>query len=146
MVAEPVTLTERGAGDTALDSVALPFEARQKTRQRVVLSSGREGFVKLARGGILRGGDTIASRDGYVVRVDAEPEAISRVRSSDPGALARAAYHLGNRHVWVEIGPGFVAYLADHVLDQMLAQLGYVVEHDEAPFEPEAGAYGGHEH
>ena len=142
----PVTLTERTGTRAANDSVALPFEARQKTRQRVRLASGREGFVKLTRGAVLRGGDCLGDGSGYIVRIDAAPEAVSRVRSDEPAALARAAYHLGNRHVWVEVGDDSVTYLADHVLDRMLVQLGYDIEHAEAPFEPEAGAYDGHSH
>jgi urease accessory protein len=60
--------------------------------------------------------------------------------------LAQVAYHLGNRHVALEIGTGWVRYLADHVLDAMVTQLGLAVIHHDEPFEPEAGAYGGHEH
>ncbi|MEL7538319.1 MAG: urease accessory protein UreE [Pseudomonadota bacterium] len=146
VAAEPITLTERTTSREAIDSVALPFEARQKTRQRVSLSSGRDGFVKLSRGAVLRGGDCITNEDGYVVRIDAAIEAISRVRSREPAELARAAYHLGNRHVWVEVGRDALSYLRDHVLDEMLEQLGFAVEHDDAPFEPEAGAYDGHGH
>jgi urease accessory protein len=71
---------------------------------------------------------------------------VSTVFSRNSRQLARVAYHLGNRHVALQIGPGWVRYLADHVLDAMVAQLGLRVLHDEEPFEPEAGAYGSHAH
>lgn len=123
----------------------LPFEARQKARQRVIMKSGEPIGIKLPRGTVLRGGDVLVSQDGYRVRVLAADEAVSIIRSTDGQTLARAAYHLGNRHVWVEVGSGYVSYLHDHVLDAMMRQLGIEVTVDSAPFEPEAGAYeGGH--
>ncbi len=126
------------------ESLALPFAARQKARQRVQLASGRDAGLKLPRGTVLRGGDLLQSDCGTVVRVEAAPETVSIVRTADPHLLARAAYHLGNRHVWVEVGDGWLSYLADHVLDDMLRGLGVAPEPEKAPFEPEAGAYSGH--
>ena len=72
----------------------------------------------------------------------AGPEAVSTVNADDPKALARAAYHLGNRHVAVQVGDGWLRYLADHVLDDMLRGLGLEPKSERAPFEPESGAYG----
>ena len=76
-----------------------------------------------------------------VIRVLAAPETVSTVRCADPHLLARAAYHLGNRHVPLQIDPGLLRYQHDHVLDDMLRGLGLTVETEQAPFEPEAGAY-----
>ena len=142
----PVTLVHRVAATEADDTIELPFEARQKARQRIVLRSGREAFVKLNRGSVLRGGDCLASAEGFVVRIGSALEALSEVTGGDDATLARAAYHLGNRHVWVEIGQDSVRYQRDHVLDHMLEQLDFCVTHIDAPFEPEAGAYDGHSH
>jgi len=126
--------------------LVLPFEQRQKARQRLKLASGREIGVQLPRGTVLRGGDRLRADDGTVIEVVAAPERVSTVRSRDLKELARAAYHLGNRHVALEVGDGWVRYLTDHVLDAMVVQLGLPVVHETEPFEPEAGAYGGHGH
>ncbi|MEM1260927.1 MAG: urease accessory protein UreE [Pseudomonadota bacterium] len=142
----PVTLVHRVTATEADDTIELPFELRQKARQRIVLRSGREAFVKLNRGGVLRGGDCLASAGGFVVRIGSALEALSEVTSDDNITLARAAYHLGNRHVWVEIGRHSVRYQRDHVLDHMLERLDFRITHIDAPFEPEAGAYDGHSH
>ena len=81
-----------------------------------------------------------------LIEVIAEPEAVSTVATDDPRELARAAYHLGNRHVPLQVGPGWVRYGADHVLDAMLLGLGLKPTAATEPFEPEAGAYThGHE-
>ena len=102
----------------------------------------------LPRGTVLRGGDQLASAAGRTVTIAAAPEAVSTVRSEDGRSLARIAYHLGNRHVQVQVGDGWLRYLADHVLDAMVAGLGAKTQRESAPFEPEAGAYGcsGHHH
>lgn len=144
-IRERVRETGPVEGDATLRLV-LPFEARQRSRLRVLLSSGEEAALMLPRGGVLRGGDALALSDGRVVRVEAAPESVSTVRTRDARSLARAAYHLGNRHVALEVGDGFVRYLHDHVLDDMVRGLGLTVEVERAPFEPEAGAYGRHTH
>jgi urease accessory protein len=123
--------------------LALPFDARQKSRQRAKLVSGEEVALKLPRGEILRGGDLVTASDGRVIEVVAVPERLLHIECED---LARAAYHLGNRHVPVQIGEGFLRIAEDHVLEEMLRKLGARVSHVEAPFEPEAGAYGGGHH
>jgi urease accessory protein len=128
------------------DRLILPFERRQKARQRTRLASGREIGVQLPRGTILRGGDWLRSTDGTLIEVVAAAEPVSTVRSRNLRELARAAYHLGNRHVALEVGVGWVRYLTDHVLDAMIEQLGLPVIRELEPFEPEAGAYGGHSH
>jgi urease accessory protein len=133
--------------DSADVELRLPFEQRQRTRQRTVLTSGEEVALFLDRGNVLRGGDCLLGEDGRVVRIIAAPESLMEVRSDDAGALARAAYHLGNRHCPVEIGEGTVRFPADHVLAEMLLGMGFAVAPISAPFEPEAGAYAaGHHH
>ena len=124
----------------------LPFELRQKSRQRATLVSGEEVALMLPRGELLRGGDLVVASDGRVIEVIAEPEQVLEVRCGDATALAKAAYHLGNRHVPVEVGEGYLRIGADHVLAEMLRGLGATLEALTAPFEPEAGAYGGGHH
>lgn len=124
----------------------LPFELRQKSRLRTALSSGEEVGLNLERGYILRGGDQLLASDGRVIEIIAAPETVSVATSNDPLQLARAAYHLGNRHVSVQIGAGWLRYLHDHVLDDMVRGLGLPVTTETLPFEPEAGAYAGHSH
>jgi urease accessory protein len=128
-------------------TLTLPFEERQRTRRRVALSTGEQAVLLTPRGTLLRGGDVLSLSDGRFVRVVAAPEDVSTVHSSQPRSLARAAYHLGNRHVALEVGEGFVRYLHDHVLDDMVRELGLEVVVERAAFEPEGGAYaGGHSH
>jgi urease accessory protein len=124
----------------------LPFQLRNKSRLRTALENGEEVGLILERGSVLRGGDRLHSDDGRVVEVVAEPESVSTVSAADPLALCRASYHLGNRHVALQIGDGWVRYQHDHVLDEMVRGLGLQVVVEDAPFEPEAGAYGGHSH
>lgn len=143
-----IILNRRVDSSTATDDILrLPFEARQKARQRARAVSGRYFGIKLPRGTILRGGDVLQSECGRTVAIEAAAETVSRIVSDDAQQLARAAYHLGNRHVWVQIGENWLSYLHDHVLDDMLRTLGVSVEVLEDAFEPEAGAYsGGHGH
>lgn len=124
----------------------LPFDKRQKSRLLAELASGEPVALKLPRGEVLRGGDLAVASDGRLIEIVAEPEALLHVVCADPAALARAAYHLGNRHVPVEVGDGFLRIAADHVLESMLQGLGATLTPLRAPFEPEAGAYGGHQH
>jgi urease accessory protein len=127
--------------------LTLPFELRLKSRLRTTLQSGEEVGLFLDRGEVLRGGDCLVADDGRIVRVIAAAEAVMEVKSSDPGGLARAAYHLGNRHCPVEIGAGWLRFPADRVLSEMLLGMGFAISAVSAPFEPEAGAYAaGHHH
>ena len=127
-------------------TLELAFELRQKSRLRAKLSDGEEVSVMLPRGEILRGGDLLASADGRIVKVVASRERLLHIECDTPHALARAAYHLGNRHVAVQIGEGYLRIAADHVLEHMLIGLGARVSTVDAAFEPEAGAYAGHSH
>jgi urease accessory protein len=121
--------------------LTLPFELRQKSRLRAQLDNGEEVGLMLPRGTVLRGGDCLRTEDGLVIQVQAAPESVSTAFTSDPRSLAAACYHLGNRHVALEIGDTWLRYLHDHVLDEMVRALGLRVLHEVAPFEPEGGAY-----
>lgn len=122
-------------------SLSLPFELRQRSRLRVTLSSGEEAGLFLSRGQVLRDGDCLRAENGCVVVVQAKPEPVSEVKSEDVLLLMRAAYHLGNRHVPLQVESTFLRYLHDHVLDDMVRGLGLSVTHAVSPFEPESGAY-----
>ena len=125
----------------------LPFELRCKSRLRTKLDDGSEVGIFLPRGTVLRHGDCLRASDGRTIQVEAAPESVSTVVSSDTLLLTRAAYHLGNRHIALQIGPDWLRYQHDHVLDEMVEQLGLLVKSEQAPFEPEAGAYSsGHHH
>ena len=132
------------AGAKAGEQLLLPFETRCKSRLRTRLASGEECGLFLPRGGVLRGGDRLLGNDGRVIEVIAAPELLMEAASTDPLQLARAAYHLGNRHVAVQILSGSLRFAQDHVLGEMVRGLGLPVVEIEAPFEPEAGAYGAH--
>lgn len=127
-------------------TLTLPFEQRQKSRLRIRLDNGQDAGLFLPRGTVLRHGDRLRATSGLVVEVRAAPEAVSTARADDALLLARAAYHLGNRHVALQLGPGWLRYPHDHVLDNMAQELGLTVNREQAPFEPEAGAYGGGHH
>jgi urease accessory protein len=129
------------------DRLIAAFQLRQKSRARVTLASGAEIGLYLERGTILRHGDCLRTHSGRVVRVEAAPEQVLTVRADSPLVLLRAAYHLGNRHVLLEVGPDWLRLEFDPVLRDMLVGLGVRVSEEEAPFEPEAGAYhGAHAH
>jgi urease accessory protein len=128
----------------ATEKLLLPFEVRCKSRLRTQLAGGEECGLFLERGTVLRGGDRLAANDGRIVEVVAAPEALCEAVSGDPLLLLRAAYHLGNRHVAVEVGPGRLRFARDAVLAEMVRGLGLPVQDVVAPFEPESGAYGGH--
>jgi urease accessory protein len=132
----------------ASTTVTLAHAERQKSRGLLRLDDGTEAALLLERGtGGLQPGDKLLADDGTVVLVQAALEGLSIVTATDPLALARAAYHLGNRHIAVQIQALRLAYQHDHVLDDMLRELGFHVAFANEPFEPESGAYGhGHAH
>ena len=131
-----------------LGIVTLAYEQRQKTRLRACLDgTDTEIGLILPRGSTVKPGDRFSSADGSIVQIAAATEHVSVVYCDDSARLAKAAYHLGNRHVWVQIEAGRLCYLTDPVLDQMLTSMGYVVVAEYRPFEPESGAYSrGHRH
>jgi len=142
------TISERaGDGESRIDDrLILPFDQRQKSRLRVRLESGREAALQLERGSVLRGGERLRMH-GEIVLVIAADEPVLHVTADNARQLARAAYHLGNRHVPLQIGDQWLRLEQDHVLKDMLLGLGVDARELFAPFEPEAGAYGGgHRH
>jgi urease accessory protein len=109
---------------------------------RAKAQNGEEVALLLPRGRVLRGGERVTATDGREVEIVAAPEKLLHIES---GELARIAYHLGNRHVPLQVGSDFLRIAEDHVLEEMVRKLGARVSRIEAPFEPEAGAYG-HQH
>jgi urease accessory protein len=120
----------------------LTFEARCKSRLLVTLHDGEQAALIVERGRALRGGERVALADGREVEIVSAEESLLEAVSSDPLLIAKAAYHLGNRHVAVQLMPDRLRFLADHVLSEMVAGLGLRVNALVAPFEPEGGAYG----
>jgi len=127
--------------------VALDWDVRQKSRFDAVDSAGRALAVFLPRGTAVRGGDVLVAEDGSLVRVEAAPQPVMVVRHcpqhGTPFDLTRAAYHLGNRHVQIELKPDHLKIEPDHVLGEMLERMHLIVTQEAAPFEPEGGAYSG---
>jgi urease accessory protein len=124
----------------------LTFDSRSKSRLLVRLDNGEEAALVVERGRLLRGGDRVPLDDGRYVLIVAADESLLEASSADPLLIARAAYHLGNRHVAVQFVNDGLRFLADHVLGEMVAGLGLSVTALDAPFEPEGGAYGHHAH
>jgi urease accessory protein len=133
-------------------SVELDWDTRSKSRFDAVDSQGRRLGVFLPRGQVLRGGDVLVAEDGSLLRVIARPQPVLAVRHcaehGSPFDLLRAAYHLGNRHVQLELQPERLQLEPDHVLAELLRRMHLIVDEIVAPFEPESGAYagGGHGH
>jgi len=125
-------------------TVHLDFESRSKSRLLLTLDDGGRAALVLERGRVLHGGDLVVTQDGREVEIIAAEEALLEACSADPLLIARAAYHLGNRHVAVQVMAGRLRFLHDHVLGEMVEKLGLEVRVVSAAFEPEGGAYGHH--
>jgi urease accessory protein len=135
-------------------TVEIDWDLRQKSRFEAQDSTGRRLGLFLPRGSVLRGDDVLVAEDGSLIRVIAAPQAVLRVTAcaqhGTPRDLPRAAYHLGNRHVALEVQPDHLQLEPDPVLADMLRAMHLIVRELQAPFEPEGGAYAaahhGHEH
>ena len=133
-------------------TIELDWDTRQKSRFEAADSSGRSIGVFLPRGTTVRGGDVLVVKDGSLVRVIAAPQPVLRIthctQHGTPFDLVRAAYHLGNRHVPIELQPDHLKIEPDHVLADMLGAMHLIVRAENSAFEPESGAYaaGGHAH
>ncbi len=133
-------------------TVELDWDVRQKSRFDATDSQGRTLGVFLPRGTVVRGGDALVAEDGSIVLVKAAPQPVLVVTPcathGSPFDLVRAAYHLGNRHVALELQPDHLKLEPDHVLAEMLRAMHLIVREQAAAFEPEGGAYaaGGHGH
>ena len=132
--------------------LSLDWDLRQKSRFEALDSLGRRLGVFLPRGTAVRGGDVLVAEDGSLIQVQAAPQPVLVVRAcaehGSPFDLLRAAYHLGNRHVALELQPDHLKLEPDHVLADMLRQQHLIVTEASTAFEPEGGAYaaGGHGH
>lgn len=120
----------------------LCFDIRQKSRFKTVLTNGQDVGVILPRGQVLRGGDYLATVNNEVVQVLADKEEVSAIYSDDQLLLSKICYHLGNRHVPLQIEAQRISYGHDYVLDNMVKQFGLDICVEQAIFEPEVGAYG----
>ncbi len=136
-------------------TVELDWDVRQKSRFATTDSAGRELGIFLPRGTLVRGGDVLVAEDGSMVRVIAAPQPVLVIthckNHGTPFDLTRAAYHLGNRHVPIELQPDHIKIEPDHVLADMLRAMHLIVTEQNLAFEPEGGAYaaghgGGHGH
>ena len=133
-------------------SVELDWDTRQKSRFDATDSAGRTLGVFLPRGTVVRGGDVLVAEDGSLVKVAAAPQPVMVItpcpHHGSPFDLVRAAYHLGNRHVQIELKPDHLKIEPDHVLGEMLDRMHLIVKEAHAAFEPEGGAYQaeGHAH
>lgn len=134
--------------DAPKHTLTLPYERRIISRQKVTLDQGEDAGLFLVRGVSLQHGDLLKADNGELVKIQAALETVSTLYCTDRLLFARACYHLGNRHVPLEIRDGRLRYLHDHVLDDMLLGLGLHVVVEQATFDPEAGAYAtnGHSH
>lgn len=130
----------------AADSVTLDFDDRFRRRKRLETEAGRAVLLDLAEAQVMRDGDALALDDGTLVLVRAAPEALLEVRGRDAGHLLRLAWHLGNRHLPAELQESRILIRQDHVIERMLAGLGAATAKVQAPFNPEGGAYGEHNH
>jgi urease accessory protein len=129
----------------ALESVELTFDQRERSRLRATLASGEEIGIQLRIGTVLSHGDKLALQDGRYIEVIAANEALHEVRASSATQLARIAYHVGNRHVPLQVNDDHLLMLPDHVLRAMVEGLGGIVKDVKRGFQPESGAYG-HSH
>ena len=136
-------------------AITLDWDTRQKSRFDATDSTGRALGVFLPRGTVVRGGDVLVAEDGSLIRVEAAPQAVLHITAcAEHGSafdLMRAAYHLGNRHVPIELQRDHLKIEPDHVLAELLRAMHMTVVEVQSPFEPEGGAYGdnammGHDH
>lgn len=126
-------------------TLALTAEERTRSRHRWETVDGKVIFFRLPRGTLLKDGDILQDEtNSSFIRITAKPETVLTVFAQTPLLLMRAAYHLGNRHVPVEIASSYLRLLPDSVLRTMLEQLGLEITEEILPFQPELGAYGHH--
>jgi urease accessory protein len=134
----------RAAGswrDTPADTIVLEFDDRHRRRMAMTGTRGLEFLLDLPQTVALRGGDALVLEDGRLVEVVAAPEGLVELRGVDPRQMVRLAWHLGNRHLPVQIAGKYLRIRRDHVIEEMVKGLGASVVEIEAPFDPEGGAY-----
>lgn len=126
-----------------IDSITLEREQRYRRRVALATDRGHEFLLDLAEATYLADGDALELSNGVLVKVVAAPEDLLEIHAHDAQALARIAWHIGNRHTPAEIAKGALYIQPDHVLEEMVVGLGAHVHKVRRPFEPEGGAYGG---
>lgn len=126
------------------DQVLLDHSLLEKRRFRVVSINGKQVDVFLERANMLSIGDQLLTECGQCVAVSGAPEPVITASTDDWQLFSRACYHLGNRHVKLQVGEKWLRITPDHVLESLLRQLGLSVKNEEAIFNPESGAYGKH--
>ncbi|HEY9699974.1 MAG TPA: urease accessory protein UreE [Trichocoleus sp.] len=122
--------------------LSLTAEERTRSRHHFETENGQGLYLRLARGTVLQHGDVLESETGDLVLIEAKPEPVMTVTAKTPLDLLKAAYHLGNRHVPLEVTETHLRLSPDPILKVMLEQLGLMVQEEVIPFKPEAGAYG----
>lgn len=133
----------------ASESISLSFDDRKRGRLKIITDNGNDAGIQIERGQVLRHGTVLTNDANDYLLIMASNEKVSTAYVENKTLFARGCYHLGNRHVPLQIGEGFLRFQEDYVLDDMLHGLGIHVKHEEAPFEPENGAYApgeGHSH
>jgi urease accessory protein len=131
---------------TAIDRVVLDADERHRRRITLTGEGGTTFLLDLPQATALKDGDGLVLEDGSIVRVAGKPESLVEVSAASPHALARLAWHIGNRHTDVQIVGDKLRIRRDHVLEEMLRGLGARLTPVEAPFDPEHGAYAHHHH
>jgi len=126
---------------SVLDEITLDYDRRHRRRHRFTTSAGTEILLDLPDAIHIRDGDAMALEDGRCISVRAAPEDLLEITAPDADALTRLAWHLGNRHLAVQILPGRLRILRDHVIAEMIRHLGGAISEISAPFDPETGAY-----
>ncbi|MGR6872021.1 urease accessory protein UreE [Pseudomonas sp. HK3] len=134
---------------SASESISLNFDERKRGRLKLTTDNGNEAGIQIERGHVLRHGTVLTNEQGDYLTIFASNESVTTAKVDDSMLFARGCYHLGNRHVPLQIGEGFLRFQEDYVLEDMLHGLGIHAVHEQAPFEPENGAYApgtGHHH
>jgi len=143
-------LIHRPAGhwpeETATGTITLDFDTRHRRRIRLTADQGETILLDLPKAIPMANGDGVQLDDGRWFMIQAAAETIVEVRHKDPGQLVRFAWHLGNRHLPTEIRHEALRIRPDHVIEEMLSSFGAILRKSDAPFQPEGGAYGGHNH
>lgn len=132
-----------------IDRLSLPLDLRKRGRFRATTDSGLEVGIFIERGQVLEQGDLLLTACDQLIQVVAQPEPVVTASTDDWHAFARVCYHLGNRHVPLQVGERWLRFQPDHVLQQLAEHYGLTTQSEQAPFCPENGAYGrfgGHSH
>ena len=132
--------------EAAVDTITLAYLNRHRRRIRLEADSGEDFLLDLPRAHHLVEGDGLELEGGGLLRIRAAPEPVFDIQAADPADLLRIAWHLGNRHLPLQIAGDRLRILADHVVAEMVVGLGGRITRLEAPFDPEIGAYATHQH